>query len=241
MKYCALLLIAVSAFGERFYSDDPLDREPRPRNVERALNRKLSDYYDLLSHQFEEPGERQPKHGPPIRAQAVNTLGEPMDGAWYTKRHYYRRMSLDELKRGAGSAASPAGSQWTVVGAKAEGVTPGFTILDENKRRYFIKFDPLTNPEMATAADSIASRFFYALGYHVPENYIVSFTPEQLVLGDDVQLADSTGKKRKMTNRDVYEILVKVPKTKDGRYRATASFAVEGRPIGPAHGRPGTG
>ena len=80
---------------------------------------------------------------------------------------------------------------------------------------------------------AISARFFYALGYHVPENYIISFTPEQLVLGDDVQLADATGKKRKMTSRDIYEILVKVPRTSDGKYRATASRGIEGKPIGP--------
>ena len=233
MKHVIFFLMAVAASGQRFYADDPLDREPAPRNVEKALNRKLSDYYDLLSHQFGHLGEPQPKSGPPIRAQAVNTLGEPMDGAWFNKRHYYRRMTLEELKRGPGDSSAPAGSQWTVIGAKSEGVTPGFTILDGAKRRYFIKFDPLTNPEMATAADSISARFFYALGYHVPQNYIVYFTPEQLVLGDDVQLADATGKKRRMTSRDIYEILVKVPRTKDGRYRATASLAVEGKPIGP--------
>jgi hypothetical protein len=67
----------------------------------------------------------------------------------------------------------------------------------------------------------------------VPENYIVYFTPGQLRLGDDVQLADATGKKRKMTSRDVYEILVKVPRTKDGRIRATASLGIDGKPVGP--------
>jgi hypothetical protein len=233
MKLCLLLFIAAAAFGQRFYPDDPLDREPAPRNVDKALNRKLSDYYDLFANQFATLGERQPENGPPIRAKDVNTLGEPMDGSWYTKRHYYKRMSIDELKRGPGNALPPSGPEWTVVGAKSEGITPGFTILDSNKRRYFVKFDPISNPEMATAADSISSRFFYALGYNVPQNYIVYFTPEQLVLGDDVQLADATGKKRKMTTRDIYEILVKVPRTEDGKYRATASLAVEGKPIGP--------
>jgi hypothetical protein len=236
MNRALLLLLPLSAaFGQqmKFYPDDPLDREPPPLNAEKVLSRKLSDYYDLFSHQFGKTGERQPKTGSPIPARAINTLGEPMDGPWYAKRHYYKRMSAEELKRGPGNSTPPSGSKWTVVGAKSEGITPGFTILDENKRRYFIKFDPLTNPEMATAADSIASRFFYALGYHVPQNYIVYFTPEQLVLGDDVQLADATGKKRKMTNRDIYEILVKVPKTKDGKYRATASLGIAGKPIGP--------
>ena len=235
MKHVFVLLsLACAALAQpKFYPDDPLDREPAPRNVDKVLNRKLSDYYDLFSHQFGKTGERQPKTGPPIPARAVNTLGEPMDGAWYVKRHYYRRMSPEELKRGPGGKNPPAGAKWTVVGAKSEGITPGFTILDEKKQRYFIKFDPLSNPEIATAADSITSRFFYALGYHVPENYIVFFRPEQLELGPDVQLADATGKKRKMTNRDIYEILVKVPKTKDGRYRATASRGIEGKPVGP--------
>lgn len=229
-----LLLLSLAAFSQRkFYPDDPLDREPTPRNVDKALNRKLSDYYDLFSHIFGHVGERQPVNGPPIPARAVNTLGEPMDGAWYEKRHYYRRMTPEELKRGPGNTNPPAGQKWTVVGAKSEGITPGFTILDEKKQRYFIKFDPLSNPEMATAADSISSRLFYAAGYHVPENYIVYFKPEQLELGPDVQLADATGKKRKMTNRDIYEILVKVPKDKQGRYRATASRGIDGKPIGP--------
>jgi hypothetical protein len=233
---CLFLLASGAALAcaqMKFYADDPLQREPAPVHVEAVLNRKLSDHYDLFSHQFGSPGQRQPKTGSPIKARAVNTLGEPMDGAWYEKRHYYRRMTLEELKRGPGDATPPAKGKWTVVGAKAEGITPGFTILDENRRRYFIKFDPLTNPEMATAADSISSRFFYALGYHVPENYMVTFTPEQLELGDNIQLSDATGKKRKMTSRDLYEILVKVPKTRDGRYRATASLALPGKPVGP--------
>jgi hypothetical protein len=235
MRIPILLFLAVAqaAVAQRFYPDDPLNREPVPMNVGQAANRKLSDYYDFFANQFADLGEKQPQKGPPVRARGVNTLGEPMDGAWYVKRHYYRRMSIDELKAGPGNSLPPAGAQWTVVGAKAEGITPGFTILDANKRRYFVKFDPMTNPEMATAADSISSRFFHALGYYVPQNYIVHFTPEQLVLGDDVQLADATGKKRKMTQRDIYEILVKVPQDKDGRYRATASLAVDGKPIGP--------
>jgi hypothetical protein len=36
-----------------------------------------------------------------------------------------------------------------------------------------------------------------------------------------------------MTNRDIYEILVKVPKTKEGKYRATASKGIDGKPVGP--------
>lgn len=234
--WIGLMLGVTTGFGQKFVADDPLEREPRPRNAEKLANRKLSDIYDLFSLQFKDLGERQPKKGKgaPIRAKGVNTLGEPLSRSWWDKRHYYKRMSLEELRRGPGDQSAPdMTARWTVVSAKSEGVTPGFVVLDSKKRRYFVKFDPLSNPEMATSADSISARLAYALGYHVPENYIVYFSEEQLVLGDNVELADSSGKKRKMTPRDVTEILLKVPVNKEGKYRATASLALPGKPIGP--------
>jgi hypothetical protein len=232
-----LLLFCLSAallHGQRFFPDDPLEVTPKPRPVKDLKNRKLSDYYDLFSNQFATLGEPQPEVGPKIRAQGVSTLGEPMEGPWWEKRHYYRRMSIEELKQGPGRGTVPDMSKkWTVVSAKNEGITPGFVIIDGNKRRFFIKFDPITNPEMATSADAIVSRLFYAMGYHVPENHVVYFSPDQLEIGGDVEISDKLGRPRKMTDRDVTEILLKVPKTEDGKYRATASLALPGKPIGP--------
>lgn len=229
-----IFVLAAAAPAQKFYSDDPLHQEPPPRHVQQALNRKLSDYYDLFSNQFGAVGEKQPKKGPPIRALAVNTLGEPMEGAWYQKRHYYKRMSIEELTRGPGTSLPPStAGKWTIVSAKSEGVTPGFVVRDVDKRLYFIKFDPLSNPEMATAADSIAARFFYALGYYVPQNYIVRFKADQLQLGENVQFSDSTGRKRPMVPRDIDLVLKRVPLEKTGMHRATASLAVEGKPLGP--------
>ena len=227
-------LLAADASAQKFFVDDPLQREPRPLHVEQALNRKFSDYYDLFSNQFGAVGEKQPKKSAPMRALAVNTLGEPMDSGWYEKRHYYRRMSREELVRGPGNGTPPSmAGKWTIVSAKSEGVTPGFVIIDAEKRRFFIKFDPLTNPEMATAADSIGARFFYALGYFVPQNYIVHFKPEQLEIGPNVQMADARGKLRQMIPADIQKLLKRVPVMKEGSYRATASLAVEGKPVGP--------
>lgn len=227
-------LLPMLGFGQRFRADDPLEREPPPRNVENALSRKFSDYYDLFSNQFGNTGERQPKQGAPRTALAVNTLGEPMESGWYEKRHYYRQMSLEELARGPGRGTPPSTKgKWTVVSAKSEGITPGFVILDPDKRRYFVKFDPMSNPEMATAADAISSRFFHALGYFVPDNYIVYFTADQLQIGEKVLLSDKTGRRRKMEPGDIQEILKSVPRTKDGKYRATASLAISGKVIGP--------
>ena len=228
------LLLPVTVNAQALFPDDPLEFEPKPLPVKEAATRKLSDYYDLLSNTLDTPGELNRKASKPVLAQAVNTLGEPMQGAWWVKRHYYKPMTIEELVAGPGKdhAPSPRGP-WTVVGAKNEGITPGFVILDAKEDLYFIKFDPLTNPEMATGADQVAIRLVYALGYHVPENYLVEFSEEMLVLGKDVTLADRLGRRRRMTSRDLTEILLKVPKNGDNRYRATASRVIPGKGIGP--------
>lgn len=239
----ALLLLALSVStgtAKKFYADDPLWREPPPRRVETAKFRSLSDYYEFLVYPFAPPGElngRKPKgsreelHYP---AQGVNTLGEVPDGSWYENRNYYRRMSKEEIQAGPGRVGPPAiTGSWRVISAKNEGVTPGFTIEDENKRRYLLKFDPLDSNEMATAADTLVAKLFYALGYHVPENHVVHFTRNQLLIDPKTKFRGPDGKSRAMTERDVTEILLRVPKDADGRYRGSVSLYLPGIPLGP--------
>ncbi|MGH9656923.1 MAG: hypothetical protein ACRD96_00170, partial [Bryobacteraceae bacterium] len=217
--------------GPKFYPDDPLLVEPKPRSAEGARRRKLSDIYDLFLHTFGKPGEEQ-LPGKPIPARAVNTLGEAMDSAWYTNRHYRRRMSIAELVRGAGDGNAPSTEGlWRVLEAKGEGVTPGFLILEAKGRRYLLKFDPTTNPEMATAADVVGSKFFHALGYHVPEYYIVKFRRGQLTIDPKAKISDAEGRERPMTGMDVDEILRKAPRESRDEFRATASYYLAGSPL----------
>ncbi|HYP07780.1 MAG TPA: hypothetical protein VER03_16225 [Bryobacteraceae bacterium] len=225
----ATLGVCVSAPGPKFYPDDPLVREPPPIRVEDARARKISDVYDLFSHVLATPGEKQ-SAVKRIPAGDVNTLGEVLEGAWYQMRHYRSRMSLAELAAapGAGKPPSTTGS-WTVVSAKSEGITPGFVIEDDAKRRYFLKFDPPRSPELATAADVISSKFFYALGYHVPENFIVHFERARLKVSDRAKFRDTRGEVRKLTSKDVSEIMLKAPQAGDGAYRATASLFLPGK------------
>jgi hypothetical protein len=233
MRKLLLTLAAAAALhGQRFYPDDPLLVEPPPLDAGKPARRKLSDWYDLFWHILATPGEKQPRTGPPIRAKNVNTLGDPMDGAWYVRRHYWRRMSIEELQRGAGGMAPPV-FPWTVIAAKGEGITPGFTVIDATKRRFFIKLDPLTNPEMMTAAEVISARFFHALGYHVADEYIVEFDPKDLVIQDRLAFVNQHGIQRPFTRRNLTELLLKAPRLADGRYRCVASLALEGQPLGP--------
>ena len=120
-----------------------------------------------------------------------------------------------------------------MVGAKTEGVTPGFTMKDIKGRRYVVKFDPLANLELASAADVICSKFLHALGYHVPENYIVYFDRDRIAISPDATFVDSTGKERKMKNRDIEELLIRVPRDPKKGYRGVASHYLTGKPLGP--------
>jgi hypothetical protein len=229
-----ILLLHAVLPAQTIRPDDPLEYELAPVSVGELARRKLSDYYDTISHTVRTPGDLNRSRSEAVPAQGVNTLGEPMQGAWWVKRHYYRRMSIPELIAGPGNQRPPSfDGPWTVIGAKSEGVTPGFLMMDAKQQLYFIKFDPITNPEMATGADHIAVRLLYALGYHVPENYLVEFSSDILTIGKEAKIADRLGRRRSLNSRDLDDLLRKVPKTATGKYRATASRAISGTGIGP--------
>ncbi len=120
-----------------------------------------------------------------------------------------------------------------MVSAKSDGVTPGFVIEDEQDNRYLLKLDSPEYPELASAADMIGSKFFYALGYNTPENYIVRFHREKLVVSDGAFWRDSSGVKRPITRPRARRLLKAQPTGPDGSYRALASRWIAGKLLGP--------
>jgi hypothetical protein len=221
--------------GRKFYSDDPLWREPPPRAVSQVAVRKVDDIYDFLENSYVTPSRegKLAKRGA-RRALDINTLGEVPDNARYTNRHWLRRMSIPELERGPGNTSPPSSNDsWHVVGAKSDGVTAGFIIEDKYQHRYLLKLDPPQYPELCSAADVIGSKFFYALGYSTPENYIVRFRRENLVITEGVMWRDAGGRKHPLTERALTAMLKAQPAGPDGFYRGLASRWVPGKVVGP--------
>jgi hypothetical protein len=143
-------------------------------------------------------------------------------------------MSVEEIARGPDTSEGPdPAGPWTIVRAKAEGVTPGFTIRDSRGDRYLIKFDPVGFSELVTGAEVVSTKLFHAAGYFVPENYIVYFHPDMLELGEKVKFTDHKGRKRFMNEADLADILSRIEILPDGRIRALASRYLSGRPLGP--------
>lgn len=228
-----LAVVPLELAARKFYGDDPVLMEPPPRGAEKIRGRKFSDYYDFFYTSFGNPSKRDSKM-PVRKAGGVNTLDEAMESTWWQRRHYYNPATVDELVRGPGNQNAPSTEgAWTVISAKNEGITPGFTIQDARGRKYYIKFDPMQFPDISTAPDVLVSKFFYALGYNVPENYIVEFDVRRLVVAEGTQLKDKLGKSREMTHRDVTEIMMNVPRSRNGKFRAVASLAIEGDWAGP--------
>jgi hypothetical protein len=166
-------------------------------------------------------------------AANINALGEVPNSTWFTNRIGLFPVSSEDAARGPGEGDGPDTSGvWTVVSAKTEGVTPGFNIKDPKGDTYLIKFDPQGYPGLTTIPGEIVARIFYAAGYNVPEDAVVTFRRERLVLGKDVNIRLEEGK-RKMVESDLDHILERVEQVSPGEYLAISSKFLEGKPIGP--------
>jgi hypothetical protein len=215
--------------GRKFYPDDPLlqddDRLPVP---EKPAEIELSDLYDRFGHIFATPGSGGGE------AQNVNTLDEVPDSSWFTNRIGVRKMSLEEVVRGPDRGSGPDPEKpWTVFRSKSQGLTPGFEIIDDRGDRYVIKLDPVSVPELSSAAEVIATAIFHNLGYNVAENYIVRVKPENLVIRPGTMVRDRFGDQVLLTDVRFRRLLRRVPRLPDGRIRVTASKYIPGAPIGP--------
>ena len=123
---------------------------------------------------------------------------------------------------------------WRVFRSKIGGLTPGFQIIDGRGDRYVIKFDPVNVPELSSAAEIIGTKIFYAMGYNVPENYIVRVDPEEgLEIEPGTTLEDESGDETPLTRSFLRRRLRRVQRLPDGRVRVTASKYLSGQPLGP--------
>ncbi|MGH9339414.1 MAG: hypothetical protein ACRD1R_07470 [Acidobacteriota bacterium] len=219
---CCTLLPA-----QKFYADDPIWEVPEiPIPKPQAVDR--SEILDFLENEYLRDSK-----GPLHPAQNVNTLGEVPDSSWFTNRIGLHPMSIEELVRGPDRSDGPdMSSPWIITSPKMEGDTPGFVIEDGRGDIYFLKIDPAGYPQLTTSAEVIATKFFYAFGYHVPENYLVFIRPENLQIGPKTEIKTQSGKTRKMRREDLNGMLQKTPRLADGSIQVVASLAVSGKPLG---------
>jgi hypothetical protein len=213
----------------RFFDDDPIARDDD--TVEDASGAQpwpLEDAYDLYVNSAGDPS----KEPLDLRAQNLNTIDEVPDSSWFTNRVGSRAVTLAELETGGWATQGPVPGPWTIIQGKSDGRTPGFTIADASGERWFLKFDAVEYPGMASGSEVTASRLFWALGYNVPEYHIVVVSREQLRVGPGARVQPPGAYFRDMRESDVDLLLGDTLRSADGTYRAVASRALPGTPLG---------
>jgi len=155
-----------------------------------------------------------------------------LPSTWWQPRIGFRAVTVEQMLTGPGPGTGPTPGRWMVSHSKDQGVTPGFQVKDSNGKKFLIKFDALGYPDLATAAEVIGSRLFWAAGYNVPDDAIVYFRAEDLDIEKDATFTDARGRKHPMTQAYLEQLLTRVDRRSDGRYRCNASQLLKGKPLG---------
>ena len=210
----------------RFYPDDPLRQDPDRLDIAPVRTFNLRQDYDLMQNTFSDPGR---SDGPALN---VNTLGEVPDSSWFTNRLGQRGMTVVEVARGPDTVDGPAPGVWTVTGRPEAGITPKFTIRDARGETYLIKLDPAHLPELPSSVEIISTKIFHAIGYHVPEDYLVDVDPSQLEIDPGATFLFDSGRWLQIRRSDLEHWFRDQPRNPDGSVRALASRYIPGTPVG---------
>lgn len=164
----------------------------------------------------------------------VNALDEVPTSSWYTNRLAAALMTPEEVARGAcADLNDELPGPWTIVGGKPDGANPGFQILDANGVRYMMKTDGHLQPERPGGADVIGALIWHAAGFSVPCNRVVIFERSILELDPEATVERTDGTEEPLTEEAVERVLSSATRLSDGRFRASVSQFIDGRPIGP--------
>ena len=236
-RACNLVLVAaalglwgraVATQSPRFYPDDPIAREPESRDAGRAARYEIESLYEMTHNLFVTAGYTPSG----TRARNLNTIDEVPDSSWFTNRIGSRRITTGEIARGPVAGDPPDPSQWVLLGKKTAGVHPGFRARDARGETWFIQLDPSTNPEGATAAVTIATKFFWAFGYNQVESFLTTFDPKRASIDPKATVRRPSGAETPFTWDDLHAILERTARNQDGTYRIVAGRAIPGQVIG---------
>ena len=212
------------AYADTLPIAEPLEREP----VENASLMRVAVSGEVA-------GALGPRAwlGAEREALNVDRFDDVPNSAWYERRNRGGSTTPADVRRGPTTTDGPADGPLTIVAAKVEGISPGFTVKDVGGDRYVLKFDPKGFLYLSSAAGVISNRLLHAAGYHVPEDYLFHFTLDRLRVEPGATYEDARYVERPLTLDVARDALTRTDTLPDGRYVAVASKFVPGPPKGP--------
>lgn len=180
-------------------------------------------YWDAIDHTLFRPLAEVWRFEREREAVNVNALDEVPSSSWFHDR--VARLRPADIERGACGDRPVPPTPWAVVERKTEGTRPGFLIRADDGVRYFVRTDE-TLRERGSAADAIATRILWAIGYDTPCNQVAFVRPE------DLRLAGEPGDEGAPTQEDLDLVLQRANRMEDGRVRLSSSRFIDGQPLG---------
>ena len=184
----------------------------------------ISEQYDFIENTFLDAGDKTPK-----RAVNINTVDEVPDSSWFTNRIGRDQWTTEQpgarprhrQRSGAGTMDDRRRkSRGDHARADDPRQPPGTSTSSSSIRRRI--------PEMASGAEIISTKFFYAFGYHTPENYVATLRREALTVDrPGTRSRTRTAAPGRSSQRDLDDLLKKAARNADGSYRVIASKAVQ--------------
>ena len=230
------LLTAGCTTGPEIGPEDPRWADNDMRNIEEPAERDPGLIWTTIDRTSFEQAEQLldmnrnlgKLFNNPKQSANINSFDEVPNSSWFTNRHGLFELTPEEIAAGRVLTGGPdTTGPWLVFRPKVGGATPGFWIEDARGDKYIIKFDPTDNPEMATSAAAMGSRFFHACGYNVPQETIVYWRPEMLKIKEGVTIKGPDGEKRPFVKQDLEDIIRRVHREPDGRIRSLASLLLK--------------
>lgn len=163
----------------------------------------------------------------------VDHFDDVPSSAWFVHRNGSSRMTPEQVFAGPTTSDGPAAGPLTIVAAKVEGISPGYTVRDAAGDRYVVKFDPKGFLYLSSGAGVISNRLLHAAGFNVPEDYIFTFSTDRLEVDPDATVTGDDFIERPLTLQVARDALDRTDPLPDGRYVAVASKFVPGPPKGP--------
>jgi len=164
-----------------------------------------------------------------LPSKNVNIFDEVPDSGFFVNRHGRERLSPEALEKGYRETDGPDGSKpLQVMAAEQRGIYPRFWVRDSRGDEYLLEFDPQGSLELVTGAEVIASRFYYALGYNVPQFTVLMIAYDQFQVGPKATTWEETGFKKPLSQKRFEEYLMVLPQNESGLYRASACKIMKG-------------